>query len=347
MRCLPQTAAFQISGKLVSSQAQPNSLGPSNRIPSAQDWITASAREPESATQAPQCDTHPGLWRGTSNSRCRLITRCVDQLRPHPSYVKHQLSVSIAQLTALSTLGDMAFEQPIIVTKTGVVIDGYARWELARQQGRQSILCLEYELSDEEALRRLILSHRPSPGLNGFCRSLLSLDLEPYLRERARLNQQIGGQKKGASDLTEAQKIDLRSEMASVADVSTGSLTKAKQVVTNGDPMIQSATKSGEIRVHRSAQLSRLPHHQQRDKLEDFRNCKGVGLVSRKLIQKHVAKLMPTQLVPRTLGDVLQALIPDRTAVLDTIAVSEIDAPGRIAYFTKNSMEHIQDHRGI
>ena len=157
----------------------------------------------------------------------------------------------------------------------------------------------------------LILSHRPSGGFYGYCRSLLALDLEPFLRLKARANQQIGGQKKGALDLTEAQKLDVRSEIAAVANVSTGNLTKAKQVAAHADLVICEAAKSDEILVHRAWQLSRLPHHRQREKLEEFRSCKGVGLVSRKLIQKHVARLAPTRLISETLGDVLKPLIPD------------------------------------
>lgn len=282
----------------------------------------------------------------SGNSGCCLITLPIDQLSPHPSYVKHQLSVSTSQLTALSALGDLAFEQPIIVTQAGVVIDGYARWELARKLGRQSILCLEYQLSVEEALHRLIVGHRPSKGFTGYCRSLLALDLEPRLRERARLNQQIGGQKKEASNLTEAQKIDSRSEMAVIANISTGSLTKAKQVAIDGAVVIQDATRSGEISVHRAWQWSRLPHQRQREQLEEFRSRKGVGVVSRRLIQQHVARIAPTQLIPRTLADALKALIPDRLAVLDAIVVSEIDAPGRIAYFTKDAIESLENTGG-
>jgi hypothetical protein len=286
----------------------------------------------------PSFEANPEQPGSLGHCRCRLVTLSVDQLRPHPSYVKHQLSVSVPQLTALSALGDLAFEQPIIVTQTGIVIDGYGRWELALRQGRQSILCLEYELSEEEALRRLILSHCPSRGFNAYCRSLLALDLEPFLQQRARLNQQVGGQKKGLSDLTEAQKVDVRSEIAAIADVSTGNLTKAKQIVTYGEPGIQNATKSGEIRVHRAWQWNRLSPQQQRHKLEEYRSSKGTNLVSRRLIQKHVARMSPTRLFPPRLSDLLNSLIPIRQTVLDSIIVAEIDAPGRIAYFTTDAI---------
>lgn len=229
-----------------------------------------------------------------------------------------------------------------MVTRCGIVIDGYGRWELARRQGRETISCLEYDLSEEDALRWLIQLHLPAKGMNAFWRALLAAELEPSLQERARSNQQIGGQRKGASDLTEAQKMDVRSEIATVAHVSTGSLTKAKQVIAYAAPVIQEAAKSGEIRIHRAWQWSRLPPHQQLKKLEEFGSSKGVGLVSRKLIQKHVERMTPTRLIPPTLSDVLKPLTPNRVAVLQAIVVSEIDAPGKIAYFTKDAMKTIR-----
>jgi hypothetical protein len=267
-----------------------------------------------------------------------LVTRELHDLRPHPSYIKHCLSVSASRLAALAELGDLAFVQPILVSRKGIIVDGYARWELARRQGRATILCLEYDWSDEEALRWLVQSHSPSKGFTSFSRCLLALDLEPSFQERARVNQQIGGQGKSSSHLTEAQKLDVRSEIAAVASVSTGSLTKAKRVVVDAHPTIRNAAKSGEIRVHRAYQWSLLSHHHQLKKLEEFRSCKGVGLVSRRLIQKHVARMAPAKLIPPTLGHVLRLLIPDRIGVLDEISVSEIDAPGRIAYFSKDAI---------
>jgi len=51
-----------------------------------------------------------------------------------------------------------------------------------------------------------------------------------------------------------------------------------------------------------------------------------------------VAQLAPTNLIPPSLGNLLKPLFLDRTVGLDSIVVSEIDAPGRIAYFTKDAM---------
>lgn len=166
------------------------------------------------------------------------------------------------------------------MSRTGIIIDGYARWELAQQQGRGTIACLAYYLSDDDALRWLVESHMPTKGMNGFRRSLLALDLEPSLQQGALANQRIGGQKKSSSNLTEAQRVDVRSEIAAIANISTGSLSKAKQVLTHTDPVIHDAAKSGEIRVHRTWQWRNLSQQLQLKTLEEFRSCKGVGRVN-------------------------------------------------------------------
>jgi hypothetical protein len=238
--------------------------------------------------------------------------------------------------------GAQPFSQPISVTHSGIIIDGYARYELARRQGRQTILCLEYNLDEQEALRWLIQSHAPSKGLNGLSRSLLALDLEQPFQEAARANQREGGRSKGSSNLTEAQTVDVRSKIAAIACVSSGNVTKAKQVLKSADPVIQEAVKAGEISLHKAWQWSGLSPQGQTKHLEELRSRKGTTQTSRRLIQKHVARMSPTRLLPTTLSDVLKPFIPDGLAKLSSIVVSEIDARGQIAYLTKEALQTLR-----
>jgi hypothetical protein len=246
--------------------------------------------------------------------------------------------VSASQLSALIELGSLTFRTPIVVSRNGTVVDGYARLELARRQSRETILCLEYDLTEEEALRWLIQTHRPLRGLNSYCRTLLALDLEPSLQEAARTNQRLGGQSKGSSNLTEAQRVDVRSKTAAIAGVSSGNVAKVERVSKFAAPSVQDALKSSEIRVHKAWQWSRISPQQQLRKLEEYRSQKGTNQTSRRLIQKHVALLAPTQLIPPSLGELLKPLLPDRAVALDSIVVSEIDGSGKIAYFTKDAL---------
>jgi len=272
----------------------------------------------------------------------KLVNRYLGELRQHPSYVRHGLSPSAAQLSALAAIGELAFREPIVITPNGLIVDGQARFELAQRQRRETVLCLEYELSEEEALRWLIQRHRPSQGLSAFNRALLALDLEPSLQETARANQHWGGQNKGSSSLTEAQTVDVRSKIAADAGVSPGTLDKVRKVVKSADPKIREATRAEEISIHMACQWCRLSAHQQSKELEEYRGRKGTNQTSRRLIQKHVARLAPTQLIPWSLGDVLKPFVPNRSPALDSIVVSEIDAPGNIAYFTKNALRTLR-----
>jgi len=289
-------------------------------------------------------DNHkPGQIESEADSaHCRLISLRLDQLRPHPSYAQHQMWVSASHLSSLAALGQLACREPIVISQSGIVVDGYARWELARRQGRPKILCLEYDLTEEEALRWLIQSHRPSRGMNSYCRTLLALDLEPFLQQQARANQRAGGQHKNPSNLTEAQRLDVRSEVAAVAGVSTGNVTKVRQLRKTAHPKVEQIVRAGENSVHKGWQWSRLSPQEQIRELEDYQNRKGTSQTSRRLFQKHVARLSPTQLIPPSLGDLLKPLVPDRSARLDSIVVAEVDTSGSIAYFTKSALRTLK-----
>src|SRR5437763_8131453 len=79
----------------------------------------------------------------------RLVMCRVEELRSHPSYIRHNLSVAPAQLSVLAARGDLAFRDPLVITCDHVVIDGYARWQLARHQGRAALPCLEHQLNED------------------------------------------------------------------------------------------------------------------------------------------------------------------------------------------------------
>ena len=107
------------------------------------------------------------------------VTCRVDDLRPHPSYVKHQLSVSTSKITALQRLGDRAFLEPIAVTQDWIIIDGYARWELAKLRNIATVLCLEYRLTEDEALCFMLRKQ---------CTQQRSLSLKPLVSHTLRLS---------------------------------------------------------------------------------------------------------------------------------------------------------------
>jgi hypothetical protein len=194
---------------------------------------------------------------------CRLSSRYLEKLRPHPCYERHGLSVSVSQLSTLASLGEFAFRHPITVTEDGIILDGYARCELARRQGRKTIFCIVYDLGEADALRCLIQSHRPSAGWRAYSRALLGHDLEPPLREKARANQSAGGKNRGASSLTKAEALDVRSEISFVTGVSAGNLTKVNHLRKEAHFKVEQAVRDGDLSIHKAWCLSHLPRLRQ------------------------------------------------------------------------------------
>jgi hypothetical protein len=269
--------------------------------------------------------------------------RGLNELRPHPSYARHGLSVSASQLSALAGRGEFAFRQPITTTQDGTILDGYARCELARRQGRKRILCIVYGFTEAEALRCLIQSHCPSDGWDAYSRVLLGHDLEPHLQEEARANQSAGGKNKGSSSLTEAETLDVRSEISAATGVSAGNLTKVKHLRKQAHPRVEQALRDGDLSIHKAWILSHLPGLRQVRELEEHQTQKGLNKTSSQLIRKHVATLSPLSSSPRaTLAELLSPFSEKLTPGLDSIAVAEIDFTGKIAYFTKDALRILQ-----
>ena len=265
----------------------------------------------------------------------QIVTCRLDELRPHPAYVRHHLAVPASQLSALAERGDRAFVEPLVITQDGTILDGYARLELARLQGRATLLCIVYELTKSEALRWLLEKHRRCDGLNAFCRILLALELEPWFKEKARSNQQAGGRHKGSSKLTEAARLDVRSKIAVAAGVSVGNVTKVKQLTTTVHSDLLQALRSGEISIHRGWRWSKAPPEKQREEFQLYQGQRGVKKTIRLLLSQHRSKSLPAVLDLNNLARQLSAL----ESKLGVVTVGVIKAPGRTVFLTEELVQ--------
>jgi hypothetical protein len=260
------------------------------------------------------------------------VTYRLSELRQHPSYVRLRLTVPAAKLSALAEQGGRAFREPLVITRERIVIDGYARLELARLMGRLVLPCIEYELTEDEALRWLLQRHRRSNGMNDFCRILLALDLEPWLKEKARSNQRGGGQNKGSSKLTEAERLDVRTEIAAAAGVSVGNVGKVKQLTTTAQPELLHALLSGEVSIHRAWGWSKELPDKQREVLSFYQSERGIKKTIRTLVRQHRAKTSPTVTDLNYLIKQLSALDSRK---FHPVSVVLIKAPMRAVFMTE------------
>jgi ParB-like chromosome segregation protein Spo0J len=249
----------------------------------------------------------------------RLLNRRVDDLRPHPAYDRNHLTVSPSKLSALAGRLDSAFLVPALITPDGTIIDGYTRWELARQQGRETLLCVECDLSEEDALRMLLQTHGRSDGLNPFCRIIFALELEPSLKAQGQSNQQAGGRNKGSSKLTEADRIDTTAIIAKEAEVSTGSVSKVRQLNKTACPELKQALRAGKISIHRAWLLSKAAPTRQREELGVSECSRNIKKDMRVLTSRHVSKS--------------PSILPDTQTLMKQLLALESNNPGSFHVF--------------
>jgi len=266
----------------------------------------------------------------------QLVTRRPEELRPHPSYVRHRLSVPASRLSALAERGDLVFREPLAITQDNVILDGYALWELARLQGRMTLQCVKYELTQTEALEWLLQNHRRSNGLNDFIRILLALDLEPLLQETARQNQRVGGQNKGSSTLPEADRLDVRSAIASAAGVSVGNVSKVKQLTMTASSEVLQTLRTGEISIHRAWLWSKKTPQEQRDAVRLYVSERGIKKTIRTLLSKRWTK--PSRGV-LTVSDLVRCLSQPASCDSGPVSVVVIKAPGKFVFVTEETLE--------
>jgi hypothetical protein len=211
----------------------------------------------------------------------------VEHLRAHPDFFKHCSGYSTTEISALVSRGESAYDNPLTITQDGYVVEGYALWQLAKLQKRSTIRCVVLQMNREQALLSIIDRNRSSKGLNDFVRILLALELESWFKERAKLNQRIGGREKGSSQLTEAHRVDVRQKIALAAGVSVANVSKVKHILEDAVPEIQEALRLGEISICRGADWAEISPTGQHRRLADGRQRLGIHRTIHILLKKH------------------------------------------------------------
>lgn len=282
---------------------------PASRVP----------RDPATSISCPINDQFS--WKPEQNPAARILPCPPRELRPHPSYARHGLAVSADKLSSVRARGNLALLEPLAITRDRFIIDGYARWELAKELGHAILHCIEYGLSETEALEWLLQKQRRSSGLNDYCRIMLAWDLEPALVEKARANRQLGGREKGWSNLTKSEQVHVRSEIAKAAAVSTGNVTKVKQLNKTCIDEITTALYDNEVSIHWAWKLRNESPEDQLDALSRFRFEKGLLKDVRKLAARRQRTCSAT---PKDAKDLMNRLAQLAGEKLQTLHVEVV-----------------------
>ena len=270
--------------------------------------------------------------------RAHSVVRATAQLRLHRAFDEFRCVDLVGELNQAARLKDLSVPEPLLLTTSGTILSGFGRWRLAVSDGWGEIECIEYPLSEDEALQFILTHHQTRRGWNAFVRICLALTLEPSFQNKALENMRVGGRCKGSSNLTEAMKVDVRTKIAAAAGVSTGNVTKVKEVMRNAISAVLRALRDGEISIHCAWKWRKESPERQREALLFYRSEKGVKKTIRTQLAKQRPKDPPVVLTPESLARHL-ATLDSRQLGQINVVVQEL--PGRIVVMSKELVRTI------
>ena len=262
---------------------------------------------------------------------------------PHPAYLDVCGPIAKEETPQHDLAESTPVIAPLLTTRDGLILDGHTRWQLALREGRPSVACIEYDLTDEQALLFMLEKHRHADRLNAFGRTVMALQLEPHWRAQARERQRQGGAGKLSSNLTEAGAIDVRAEIARAAGVGAGNVTKVKQLLETATPAVRDALRRGEISIHRAWQGRQLGPDRQNEQLYQYRYRKDIHHTIRHLLRNHTDEqdnvFTIEQLTTWVAGPV-QGPLANATLLV-------VDLPGPALIVTRDLYEHLLKEPGV
>jgi len=260
------------------------------------------------------CQLQPFNLTVVSRSEGRPVVRFPEQLRLHRALDGLGLTGVLGDLNEAARVKGQSMPEPILITTSGTILAGFARWQLAQFDGGRELHCLEYPLGEEESLQFILAYHRPRRGWNAFVRIRLALTLEPCFQRKALANMRAGGKYKGLANLPEAHSIDVRQEIAEAAGVGSRNVSNVKRILQSAHPRLISALQDGTLTINHALQFCKFSRPEQ---LEQFVRYSEV-CAARRVIRHAIAR-------PRA-----GSIDPDVLTILEELHQQEVHQPGSV-----------------
>ncbi len=244
------------------------------------------------------------------------VVRSPEQLRLHRALEELGWTGAIDEFNDIARLTKPSVTEPILITTNGIILAGFGRWRLAVRERRPEIDCIEYSIDrEEESLQFIISHHQPQRGWNAFIRIRLALSLKSNFQQRAFDNMSAGGKYKGWANLPEAQHIDVRQEIASVAAVCPRYVSNVETILKLAHPRLIEALRNSTLRIGRAIQFCKLAKAEQLEQFIRYSEERATNRVIRRSIPQPKGKKASLDVV----------------AVLDALQRQEARQPGSVA----------------
>lgn len=138
-----------------------------------------------------------------------------------------------------------------ILVWNGMIVDGHNRYMICTENG------IEYETKEmqfdtrQDAMLWMLRNQLGRRNINAWQRSQIALKMEPLIAEKAKAKEHE--RKTTLPTLTKSfDPIDTRSELATIANVSTGTMAKAKKITNTATPETIKKLNAGEITINQA-----------------------------------------------------------------------------------------------
>ena len=270
------------------------------------------------------------------------VTRSPKELHLHPALVRLNLMHSLVEFNETQRFEARLLCAPILITTNGTVISGFTQWHEAMSDGRPHLDCIEYSLSDEQALEDILVQRRPREEWNNFTRVRVALELEPHFQRKALANQIAGGKLKGSANLPKAEQIEVREEIATVAGVSGRTVANVKIILKKAAPALVDALQDGTLSINRALQWCCLPVWKQAQNLTDYIEQRATSKVIR-----HAVNQSPKSSAPVDIAKVLQALQGYAVQTPGSVIIRVSEAANSVIVLGQDLLSAFPFHTGL
>jgi hypothetical protein len=243
----------------------------------------------------------------------RPVVRSPQQLRLHPAMKEFCWTGVMDELNDAARLKGHSVPEQVHITTNGTILAGFGLWRSAVLDGGHEINCIEYPLNEDQALQFILTHHQTRCGWNDFVRIRLALTLEPALQQRALDNMRTGGKYKGSTNLSRADRIDVREKIARRAGTGIGNVSKVKAILRSAHPNIIAALQNGLLSIHRAWLWSKLPKLKQRVEFARYEEER----TERKILHEFLPKAASVSLDPAQVIEALQRVEAQQPGSID------------------------------
>jgi len=194
--------------------------------------------------------------------QAKVVRRQMSELRLHALWEKYHVGILGKRQPIPASPPVSSIAELVSITACGTILKGFETYLQAKRAGKLWIDCIEYPVTENEALLWILAHSSDRSGLNRFQTIVMAREATGDLRERARQNQSLGGRSKLFTNLGKVTPIHYCKEVARITGVGQVTVGKALKLRDMAIPEVLDALFANRVSIHRAWLWLQTPERQ-------------------------------------------------------------------------------------